>query len=389
MPTAFSHTFRALDADRPRWAAAGIVVAGLLAGACAVWSTCAQVRLYEVTPSARLEVERAVYPIASPVAGRVTGAHLTIGQQVQEGDILVELDCAAERLAIRENQARQEALRTQIEALRAQIASEGAARGQERRAAGVGREQTRAEASEAEVAASHAEADERTLAQLRSEGLVADQVYRKAKADALALRAAAQARTIAVDRSSEDLGTRDSDRAAKIRGIDSQVAGLSSQIPEIDAAIARLRYEIERHEVRAPVAGRVGEAAALRPGAVVKEGEKLGAIVPGGRIKAVAQFPPEAAMGRIRAGQSARLRLDGFPWIEYGSLPAKVERVASEIRDGSVRVELALDPGFRTRIPLQHGLPGSVEIEVERATPWELVRRHAGRRSSELRTGAN
>ena len=388
MPTAFTHTFQALHADRPRAAIAGILAATLLAGGCAAWALCAPVRLYEATSSARLEVERAIYPIASPVAGRVTVVHLTIGREVMEGEILVEIDSAAERLQIREDQARQAALQSQMEALRAQIASEDRARGQERQASGVGREQTRAEARESDLAASHAEADERRMAQLHAEGLIAERDYAKAKSDALTLRAAAQARAIAVDRAGEDQGTRDGDRAAKIQSLDSQIAGLAAQIPEIDAAIARLEYEIERHSVRAPASGKLGEALPLRPGAIVKEGEKLGAIIPGGRIRAVAQFAPDAALGRIHAGQPARLRLDGFPWIEYGSVAARVDRVAGEVRDGSVRVELALDPGRNTRIPLQHGLPGSAEIEVERTTPWELVRRHAGSRSSALRADA-
>ncbi len=304
MPTAFTHTFQALQADRPRAAIAGIFAASLLAGGCVAWALCAPVRLYEATASARLEVERAIYPIASPVAGRVTVVHLTIGREVTEGEILVEIDSAAERLQIREDQARQAALRSQMEALRAQIESEDRARGQERQASGVGREQTRAEARESDLAASHAEAEERRMAQLRREGLIAERDYEKAKSDALTLRAAAQARAIAVDRVGEDQGTRDGDRAAKIQSLDSQIAGLAAEIPEIDAAIARLEYEIERHGVRAPASGKLGEALPLRPGAIVRDGEKLGAIVPGGRIRAVAQFPPEAALGRIRAGQA-------------------------------------------------------------------------------------
>jgi membrane fusion protein (multidrug efflux system) len=53
--------------------------------------------------------------------------------------------------------------------------------------------------------------------------------------------------------------------------------------------------------------------------------------------------------------------------------------VAGEVRDGAVRVEMTIDANSVSRIPLQHGLPGSVEIEVERATPWMLLLRHAGR----------
>jgi hypothetical protein len=53
------------------------------------------------------------------------------------------------------------------------------------------------------------------------------------------------------------------------------------------------------------------------------------------------------------------------------------------VRDGSVRVELRIEHDPSSRIPLQHGLPGTVEIAVERATPWTLLMRHAGRMMAE------
>jgi hypothetical protein len=91
----------------------------------------------------------------------------------------------------------------------------------------------------------------------------------------------------------------------------------------------------------------------------------------------VAQFPVPA-MGRLRAGQRAVMRMEGFPWMQYGTLTAHVRRVASEVRDGTVRVELELEEERPAGIPMSHGLPGSVEVEVERATPAELVLRNAG-----------
>ena len=93
----------------------------------------------------------------------------------------------------------------------------------------------------------------------------------------------------------------------------------------------------------------------------------------------VAEFRPAAALGRIRPGQAARLRLEGFPWVQYGSLAARVSRVGSELRDGRIRVELDVPPQSSSRIPLQHGLPGAVEIEVERVAPATLLLRLAGR----------
>jgi membrane fusion protein (multidrug efflux system) len=100
-------------------------------------------------------------------------------------------------------------------------------------------------------------------------------------------------------------------------------------------------------------------------------------VVPEGRLRAVADFDPEAALGRLHEGQTARMRLRGFPWTEYGTVPATVSKVASEVRDGKVRVELRIDP-TTTRIPLAHGLPGSVEVDVERTSPAELLLRSVG-----------
>ena len=118
----------------------------------------------------------------------------------------------------------------------------------------------------------------------------------------------------------------------------------------------------------------------------VKAGDKLAAVVPAGSLKVVADFLPAVALGRVQAGQPARLRLDSFPWAQYGSLVTTVSSVASEIRDGRVRVELTVSSQPTARLPLQHGLPGTLEVEVEQATPATLVLRAAGQLLAKPRT---
>ena len=95
-------------------------------------------------------------------------------------------------------------------------------------------------------------------------------------------------------------------------------------------------------------------------------------------LKIVTDFLPPAALGRIQPGQPARLRLEGFPWTQYGAVSATVASVASEVRDGWVRVELAVHPDAAPPIPLQHGLPGTIEVEVDHISPATLVLRTAG-----------
>ena len=143
------------------------------------------------------------------------------------------------------------------------------------------------------------------------------------------------------------------------------------------SVVARREREAERRSIRAPVAGRLGDVTPLQVGAVIREGDRLASIIPDGRVRVVAEFPP-TALGRTRPGQPARLRLDGFPWLQYGRLSATVTRIASEPRERRVRVELALERAANLPNFLQHGLPVTVEVEVERVTPVVLLLRAAG-----------
>jgi multidrug resistance efflux pump len=92
----------------------------------------------------------------------------------------------------------------------------------------------------------------------------------------------------------------------------------------------------------------------------------------------VAEFAPAAVLGRVRPGQPARLRLAGFPWAQYGSVEATVSRVASEVRDNLVRVELTPRGTTRPQLPMQHGLPGTVEVVVDRVAPALMLLRASG-----------
>jgi membrane fusion protein (multidrug efflux system) len=164
-----------------------------------------------------------------------------------------------------------------------------------------------------------------------------------------------------------------------------RIAELQRQIAEAEGGLAveatrsrELAYRGEQRRVRAPIGGRIGEIADLRVGAEMKAGDNIGSIVPAGDVHAIASFPA-SSLGRIQPDQRARIRLDGFPWTEYGRLLGRVTRVAREPRDGRLRVELALEGANVGRIPLAHGLPGAVEVEVERVTPLQLVLRSAGR----------
>jgi len=92
------------------------------------------------------------------------------------------------------------------------------------------------------------------------------------------------------------------------------------------------------------------------------------------KTRAVAHFAP-SALARIQPGQSGQLRLEDFPWTEYGAVAASVASVGKEVRDGRIQVELRLYPDPNSAIPLQRGLTGALIIEVEHVSPAAVLLR--------------
>jgi len=378
MPSAFSRSVRSLEADGFRRSIAGLMLVILLLGAWTAWFFLARVARYEVTDQARLEVDQAAHPMQATVSGRVLSSHLALGAEVHAGDILVELDSTPQRLQLMEQRAHLAVLPPQIQALRAEVAAEQQARTVEQHASVTAHEQAVAQIRGSEATAKFAEEDSQRLAQMTAEGLLSERDARRSRAEAQSRRAAVESLQVAPARVTLEQQTRDSEREVRLRRIQEEITRLEGERALTTAAIERLQYEVEQRRMRASVSGRLGEVEALRIGSVVREGDKLGVIVPSGAVRVIADFLPSAALGRIQPGQPARMRLQGFPWAQYGTISATVSNVGSEVRDGRVRVELLVNGGG-ARIPIQHGLPGSVEVQVEYASPASLTLRAAGR----------
>lgn len=379
MPSAFSQTLRSLQADgfRPsRW---GLLVVGMLVAAGLGWLFFAQITVYETTRQARLEVDRAVHPVAAPIAGRVAAAHLELGRIVQAGDLLVELDSESERLTLEEARLRRTTFTRRREAVAEQVAAEEAAWPDERTTARLATDESRARVREADAGAQFADAETARMKRLGEDGNVSKSESQRVEAEAGKQRASASAQALTVAKLESVEKSNARNQEARRARLHRDAALLDGEIATAAATIKRCEFDLEQRRIRAPVAGRLGEIGEdLRTGGFVSAGQRIGAIIPQGKLKAVAHFSPFTGLGRIRPGQPARLRLDGFPWAQYGSVGAVVASAANEPRDGSIRVELAVKTDGASMIPFQHGLSSTVEVEVERVSPVRLVLRAAG-----------
>ena len=378
MRISFPKTHSRLLADNSRNQFWVLASAGFLLSAWLWWASRAQIVVYEVSPKARLELSSSTYPVESPVLGRVAQTKLRAGEAVQRGEVLVQLDPVSEELLLRQQEATAAGLKPEITRLQSQIAAEEKARLEERHTADVDSEEARNRIQEAEATVRYDEADLSRTQKLQREGLAPEKDVEKADAELRRQRAVLAALQNAERRIPQEQLLRERERDVRVARLHGEIAAIQTQWNTLDASISRASYEVERRAVRAPVDGRIGESVVLRPGAVVQPGEKLGSIVPSGKLIVVSEFPARSAFGRIRPGQIATLRLDGFPWAEFGTVSAKVSEVAAEIRDGNARVELEIQPGSSFRGTLEHGMPGTLEVVVERATPLSLVMRSAG-----------
>jgi membrane fusion protein (multidrug efflux system) len=379
-PVPFEETLRSLSTDHHRNALLSLLVAGVLLGAWLAWFTLAQVTTHAVSRDARLEVDLAPRRVdATHHSGRVVAVHMKLGRQVQAGDLLLEIEDDLQRNLLAAEMARRAALLSEVAAVEQQLTSQKNVLDEDRRASQSALEEAKAELGRATTAAQTARADAVRNAKLLDRNLVSARVVEETDALAREREATVSALQSRVKRIEEQGSATLSVDRAEVRKVEGKLAHLRGELEVAARAVDAQTHEVEHHEVRAPVAGRIAEMADIQAGTYVTAGAWIATIIPESGLRVVAHYPPSAALGRIRPGQKARLRLHGFPWPQYGTLSARVSAVAEEPRDGRVRVELALAGAVPPQLPAQHGLPGTLEIDLERISPAELALRAAGK----------
>jgi membrane fusion protein (multidrug efflux system) len=374
----FHRVSQTLCSDRGWRSVIGVLTCLLLGMGWIWWAFAARVSSYEVSQSARVEVGGSGYPVQADRSGQVVSSALTIGKEVQQGDALLVLDSGKERLALAEEKAKLTALRPQLAVFRTELEAQARGGTDERQVLRWSAQEAQDKYQEADAQAVLAESEAHRAALLQQAGIIAEAEGQRANATAERYRAAAESLRIAMGSLQPQLKVREADRELHVKEIYSEMAKLGAQEQTSAAVIQQLDYEIGRRTIRASATGKLTECAELRPGAYVNEGQKLGVIASQGKVAVVAHFLPAAAFGKLHAGQAAILKLNGFPWMQYGTVATTVSRVAGEIRDGQVRVELAVDTAHPSHIPLRHGAPGTVEVLTGRISPATLLLRSAG-----------
>ncbi len=380
MAIPFSRSMRSLEQDRflgARWV---LTVGVLLLSAWLLWFFFSEIRLYEVANRARIEVAESSHAVGAEVSGRVLAIHMTLGALVRQNDVLVELDAGSEELQLEEERSRVSAFSGEAAELSEQIAAERVALERQDDAAMARIVEAEFDYRGVEAVTKSAEAAFGRVQALHRDGLQSDADLDEARSVHEASAANLQGSLAAIRRLRQERTAEQAEGEADLRALERELSELAGRVRTGERSEERLGFEVGKRLIRAPVSGRLGDIADIRVGSIVDEGDHLCKIVPEGDEFIVdAYYDPGKALGRIRSGQSAELRLDGYSWTQYGTVSSTVREVGSEVRDGEVQVRLAIEHDPASMIPLDHGLPGTLEIEVERLSPAALVLRSVGR----------
>jgi multidrug resistance efflux pump len=375
MATAFANTMRSLEAARPATAWRRLAVASAVLLVWALWMTLARVSVYASSTVARLETESMAHRLAAPDSGRVAVVHLELGRSVEQDEVLVELDTSVEQRLLHEAEVKLAALGPEIDALGRRIELERAARGWQRHVDSGNVRRADVDAKALGLGSANRDELQKVYARLRDEELASRIDQLNSQKDANESRLKANGALVDLERLRATSSYNDARALANIAELDRQRVQMEAEQQLAQAAADTAAAQIERRKVRANIRGKLGNIARLQVGDVLRIGDPIATVIPDDDVRIVAEFAPAEAAGRLAAGQAARMRLNGCAWTQYGILGARVDRVASEPGNGSMRVELRLDGSPTGAVPIQHGLPGSVDVEVERVAPWKLLLR--------------
>lgn len=378
MVSRFSRTLRSVQADGFGLTTPLLAIAIPLALAWGLWMYSARVPVHVVSTRARVELDRAVWAVETSVGGRLSESGLELGKVVKEGDLLARIDASQEQLELKAGRSRVASLTAQLEALEAELLAQEEALDDAESSEILAVREASARQAESELVAGLAKREHEMAAGLLPEGYVSELSVLRVETELRRAEAAVFNLPATLAREGSERQALRSERRALLARLRREQQGLLGDRDLALARVAELERSLQLHELRSPAAGTIAEVTPLARGSHVVAGKRLGVVVSPASLYVVGEFSPAEALGRVVVGQTARLRLDGFPWSQFGEVELEVSRVAGEVQLGHLRVEFRLRGEPPAGIDLQHGLAGLCYVDVEEASPAELLLRAAG-----------
>jgi multidrug efflux pump subunit AcrA (membrane-fusion protein) len=184
----------------------------------------------------------------------------------------------------------------------------------------------------------------------------------------------------------KDLDDRIATNEKQIAEIDSQLNKLivenEKKIAETDSQLSQTQVNLNYQELRAPVGGTVFDSKPSAPGFVANQTEPILKIVPDDTLVAKV-FITNKDIGFVREGMPVDVRIDSFPYSEFGDVKGKLIWIGSDalppeqIRPfysfpAKIQLERQSLVINDKKVPLQSGMSISTNIRVRDRTVMSI-----------------
>lgn len=282
--------------------------------------------------------------VAAPRAGVVEEVLAQEGQFVKAGEALARLDDRDDRSAIESLEAQVAAARLEFEERarlldeRRRLAeTESDVLARQRQAEALGIETLRADARRLARETERWELSLARKATLAAENALSQSELEEAilTRDNSKTSEAQNATTIAQREMHLVQLARDAERAALVSAVETKKESIAQlegrrNLASLERQLAEARLRLSRTLIAAPADGVVHALALRGQGDVVAEGNLLCRLVPKEKSLLAEVELPAADVGFVKVGQPVKVKLDAFPFEDYGAVGGRVEYVAAD-----------------------------------------------------------
>lgn len=153
---------------------------------------------------------------------------------------------------------------------------------------------------------------------------------------------------------------------------DNEVAEYERQLnqcrQQLITAIEQWKY---RYIIESPVSGQLTFVKYWSENQSVANGDHIASIIPLGRTEVTGRMTvPSVCFGKVRAGQTVNVRLNGFPYMEYGMLRGIIRNISSvpDAGNGYI-IDVTFPDGmittYKKKIDLIQKMDGMAQIVTE------------------------
>jgi hemolysin D len=108
-----------------------------------------------------------------------------------------------------------------------------------------------------------------------------------------------------------------------------KIADNDKKLAELEGPMKRGKVAMQYEELKAPVSGKIFDFQSSNPGAVVSTSEPILKIVPDSNLVAKV-FITNRDIGFVQEGMDVDVRIDSFPFSEFGDVKGKVVQIGSD-----------------------------------------------------------